>query len=1100
MHLASKCSWHNSDAKYLLLIQLQSKTTFYWIIDALDECEKYSELFNMLKNEKVRFPLRIFITSRPTGDMQRLQKSMIQQSSMSCIEIPAEATMADIRSYVVHRVAEASLGSKSATEDLVDKVLRKSSGCFLWVRLVLDELEHTYTAEGKLMVLEDMPEGMRPLYNRSVESIEGNPAEKHVSKAILGWLAAGTRQMTLDELAEALEQDVYMTITKSATAIRELCGQLAVVKTDLNVVELIHPTAREFLLSDAGSLTISQPEIHTRIARICLRLLSRFELQPPRTEKALMQSRPGTSPLMSYAIESFSEHVLASSQQNNEEILTALEKFFKVNILGWIQKVAASGNCHPILRVSRNLTAYLDRRAFLAHPRATKILRWATDLSRLVTKFGEPLRKQPSSIYFLIPPMCPANTAIAQVPRRRAGGLVLSGNSKADWDDCIAHIDLEDEGASALSSSDESLVIGTEFGTIAMFNQSTYQREATFKHECAVDLVHLADDAIVICTTRAIILQDLRGGIIWQNRLRFRCLCVMVTGSRVTAVVSHGHVMRWSKVTGEILQDEKLEHQGQQPKEANGFVRKRAPIYAKISLEFEMVALGYSDGCVCLWDAEDLEFIGCIKDEQGRLAKELLFNPNKNIQLLLVVYDDYGLSTFDTWTTEVVQSHSAPVEAAFLSAACSPDGHTLATADSQGNITLWSFEQLKIVGNIRTSSSVYKILSFTVDGSGILDITDSSIKCWTPVAVSQHALAQEEPLKDTITISDPTPQSHWRDKDEEISVIVTHPELALTVTGNHTGDIFGFSVHKTDVQKQSLYKHNASVLQIALSRTGLIASYDSNKMIVIGKYDADTGLTTRLNGADGAKAEAHVTQLCFSSNDKYLLLGMDTMTAVYRCNDASCVGKWHSDNKDANAGFWMAAQAPESSQEQFWLFADHKAKRFSAKNFPKAIEPSEILLEYNLAPGCQEREIAKAVLLAGAESLSLQVNFWTGMIESSTVLVFQLKEDGWGHPGEETRQISNTLPDGSRHWQHFLGWKQDTARIIFMDRDSWICTADIGEIKKRECQRHFYLPRHLLASNVSPALTATGDVVLANGSELMSISGGFNFGYPATFS
>lgn len=1055
----------------------------------------------MLRGEEVSFPLRIFITSRPMGDVQRLRKMMTPRTSMTCIKIPQEETMSDIRRYITWRIAEGSLGSAAAAESLVDSILQKSHGCFLWVRLVLDELENTRTEEAKIRVLEELPEGMNQLYQRSIEVIAVNKRETHVSKTLLNWIVAGTRKMSLDELTEALEHDASATIEGTEQEIGGLCGQLVVVKTESSTVELIHPTAREFLLSNAGSLTISEPEAHARIALVCLGVLSGVELQPPRTERALLLARPYLSPLRRYAVENFSEHVLASLPLNDEEILAALEQFFKSNILGWIEKIAASGNCHAILRVSRNLTMYLDQRASTLppSPKTAKVFCWATDLSRLVTKFGDPLLKQPSSIYFLIPPICPENTEIAHTYRRRADGLVFNGSSNPDWDDCVAHVDLGDDGASAVSSGEEILIIGTDFGTVTAFNHKTYQREATFSRGGAVDLVHLADDAIVICTTKAIILQDFQGDIIWQNYLRIRCLCVTATGSRVTAVVSHGHVMTWSKATGKLLQDEQLQHQDQQAAEAARCGRSKAPTFAKISHEFEMITLGYGDGSVGLWDAQDLEFIGCIKDRRGRLVKELLFSPNKNIQLLLAVYDNHGISTFDTWTTEIVQSHSAPTEAAFLSAACSPDGHTLATADSQGNIILWAFEKLKIIGSIRTSSSVYRTLSFTGDSSSILDITDSSIKCWTTVAVSQHALAQEEPLKDTINKSAPTPQSPRHDKCEEISVISTHPELDLTVTGNHRGDVLGFSVHKIDVQRQSLYKHNAPVLQIALSKTGLIASYDSHKMIMIGKYDADTGLMTRLNGAYGAKAEAHVTQLCFSTNGKYLLVEMDTMAAVYRCDDASCVGKWHSDDRDTKAKFWMAAQAPDSLQEQFWLFSNHKVKRFSTENFPKTIEPSEVLLEYSLAPKCHEREIAKAVLSASAESLSIQVNFWTGMVESSTVFVFRLTKDAWGYSGEETRQIRNILPDGSRQWQFLLGWKPDTGRVVFMDRDSWVCSAAVVEIERRECQRHFYLPRHLLANNVPPALAATGDFVLAKGSELMSVGGGFKFGYPATF-
>ena len=43
----------------------------YWVIDALDECINYSKLFPLLSKIESAFPIRIFITSRISPDLEK---------------------------------------------------------------------------------------------------------------------------------------------------------------------------------------------------------------------------------------------------------------------------------------------------------------------------------------------------------------------------------------------------------------------------------------------------------------------------------------------------------------------------------------------------------------------------------------------------------------------------------------------------------------------------------------------------------------------------------------------------------------------------------------------------------------------------------------------------------------------------------------------------------------------------------------------------------------------------------------------------------------------------------------------------------------------
>ena len=68
---------HLSEYRILrcLLLKARVSTPQYWVIDAIDECSKYQELFTLIKGIQLSFQLRIFITSRKIPDLQKIHRS-----------------------------------------------------------------------------------------------------------------------------------------------------------------------------------------------------------------------------------------------------------------------------------------------------------------------------------------------------------------------------------------------------------------------------------------------------------------------------------------------------------------------------------------------------------------------------------------------------------------------------------------------------------------------------------------------------------------------------------------------------------------------------------------------------------------------------------------------------------------------------------------------------------------------------------------------------------------------------------------------------------------------------------------------------------------
>jgi hypothetical protein len=364
-------------------------------------------------------------------DVLRLYRSLQLTVSLVSIEILVTDTMHDIDCYIRSRIECLPLHSTADRDELASNIIRRSNSNFFWVRLALDELEKVYSNESMLQVLQSIPEGMIPDYKRTIRGMADNRQEKHIAKAILVWVVASSRKMNTMELGNALRLDINTDLPDVKIAVEGLCGQLISVDEHTGLVDVIHATARDFLLSEAAEeFMISKPLANERIALVCFKTLSSNEMYPPRrglNRRLVAQDRPEPLPFLDYALTQFSEHVY-NAYSESDAILVAMARFLKTNVLSWIEKLAMRGDLHILIQTSKKIRVYLDRRANDQYPLNNELKNidsWSIDLSRLVTKFGAALSQDSSSIYFLIPPLCPPSSAIYQQFGKRPDGSAV---------------------------------------------------------------------------------------------------------------------------------------------------------------------------------------------------------------------------------------------------------------------------------------------------------------------------------------------------------------------------------------------------------------------------------------------------------------------------------------------------------------------------------------------------------------------------------------------------------------------------------------------------------------------------------------------------
>ncbi|KFZ19928.1 hypothetical protein V501_00400 [Pseudogymnoascus sp. VKM F-4519 (FW-2642)] len=288
------------------------------IIDAMDESEEdmrhkivsmLYEAGNQGSNANVVF--KILVASRPN--------LKINFALRNCRYMKLEdQTRNDIIEYVcceIRRIAKEVVQCSLEELDFVSRTLIfRSRGVFLWVKLVLAELEER-AMEGLCTTAEienlttSIPTDLEELYFKIVEKIEKrDQAAVRECQTILRWVAYSPEPLDVEQMREILAVSLCGNSSLSGAQIarhrvrhvEELrrritnrCGNLLEIRR--GVVQFVHQTAREYILRETKSDVIQLGETASRIeiGRFCKRYLDYINFTIEEVWKSTNLSRNG---------------------------------------------------------------------------------------------------------------------------------------------------------------------------------------------------------------------------------------------------------------------------------------------------------------------------------------------------------------------------------------------------------------------------------------------------------------------------------------------------------------------------------------------------------------------------------------------------------------------------------------------------------------------------------------------------------------------------------------------------------------------------------------------------------------------------------------
>ena len=206
---------------------------------------------------------------------------------------------------------------------IVDTIVDKSSGRFLFARLYLDLLKTAKTPIGLKRILESFPEETNEIYRESMRRIEKQKDKDDRAKAfrILGVISRARRPLSMKALQHALavmelgeddedftEPDILNALMDVNVILEITSGLIITQQTDYGVeVKLVHRTLEDHLQEDESRHKWFST-IDLEIARGCLQYLS---VAVPREtcKDEYWVSRNNEYPFLYYASEFWGDHV-----------------------------------------------------------------------------------------------------------------------------------------------------------------------------------------------------------------------------------------------------------------------------------------------------------------------------------------------------------------------------------------------------------------------------------------------------------------------------------------------------------------------------------------------------------------------------------------------------------------------------------------------------------------------------------------------------------------------------------------------------------------------------------------------------------------------
>lgn len=1077
-----------------IIFKMDFGTTLHWVFDGLDEADKPTVLLRNFLQMRPRSPVKLLFLSRPKRELTSLAGPHSDTVFRESISI--EHTLEDIQSYINSVVTEILPQDEVLQKYVIDKIARRAEGSFLWTRLALDSLwESWHTQADMESALNNVPNELQTLYERMLDNVKSQPPRlREIAFRVLNWAACSSRPLTIAELVSALKPEFDGFNNLAETAV-QICGQF--IRVDHGTISLIHGTARHFLLKASTGTNLT----HDYLANVCLRYLSQNTWQPALFRASDIRSSQvdsdrlervyGEFPFLKYAMGFWAYHVSHSSA-NSQSLISHLRLFCHKYILVWINAVALAGNLRTIPRAAQYLKKWLRHRrksvlgsdpltpgsSYQSSAETTFLEKWATDLIRLVGKFGANLVQSPSAIHRHVAPFCPAASIVSETYHQSQIPLItVDGISGDDWDDNLARLSVgQDEMASVIRSAGVYFfVLISHNGTVIVQHSETCEELRRICHGEWVTLMEANKTGSLVATGGRFTTR------IWEtstsqqlhtvprnNDVRLVSLSFAQSGARLTSAYDDCSLISYDFDSSTQTTSWKA------PNPDN------CPRFTVVSPDDTTIAVGFRGRPVEIWDVDMLpgqepRYIIRSADSARREDSDEVFNtpevarwhPDESI--LYILYHDNIILTWnliDNTQAEIVHTEAREM-------VLNENGTCMLTSSNGGSVSVWGLPKFNLIYRLQSDEFV-RDLTFSPDGQRIYDVRGSGCNVWAPdVLVRLEEVDPEEKSSsfgDSVVsdvLSEPV-FAEDKSKHGRVTALVCDEGDEFFCCGRDDGSVtIHEMVHGERVRKVCSHSSTVDIISINWSPSRrYMASADDSGKIIAKRLKLKEDKKWAVFAMFDLRVEEAISQLLFSLDEAFLLVSTETTDRLWDLKKKIQIRKL----KRGSRSGWKWINHPDDESQLICLGptqlcihkwenldridpSDVQSPVMQGTTASSAVDIPSVVLT---GPGDSPESVNNIVFTEGSHFLLYEVLPGRGAKRAqATGVRLDLVEVSNLTPSTMDSVRRRTLVDLGSELKHILGSYQD--RVVYLDHDNWVCTSSISwEMGSKK--RHYFLP------------------------------------------
>ena len=808
-----------------ILFKIRLDNPLYWIVDGVDESDDPRALIKLISEVNLAVPpIRLLIVSRKTQGLASSFQKLSKEVNLAIITY--EGSSSDIQ-YFIDQELDAS-GDDNFHAHVKTQIKERAKGNFLWVHLAVQRINDCHTAGDVEQALQQLPSGMEALYDRMAQAVAALPHEEDMkfASSILTWATCALRLLTVEELSFVLETEVLRPLDLQRSIV-DLCGGFVVVDNSGNVA-MIHETAREYLIDNqARPFKIERLFAHEQLFIRCISCLTDFGLRSK-------MNRKQAPAFVEYAATSWFYH-LSYCYNLSPKGSQSLKSFFKGSfVLTWIQWLARTNRLRTLVLASSLMSQFFIRQKESKLMEVNYLDSWATDLVKVVGKFGTNLVRNPEAIYKLIPPFCPDESIMyQQFGKKESRTLRIYGQSLSKWDDSLARLSLgAGTHATSIKAAGNRIAILCPTGTIYIYYASTCEEHRRLEHGERVLRMQFNLSGTLLVT------YGYRTTKVWEmtvgrcvasvdnpaERPRPHTIIFTDDGDMLLIGTDDRKVRSLSLKTPatawRIVAD--IDEQALEGTVVN------SPTCMALSPDGNNIALGYRGHPLSVWEIEGPELVGhCLRVFDESTQSNVAHAWGEVIQ---VTWHPYTGEVFGLYLEGIVfrwqpyHDETRELHTGANSIVVSQDAKCLAAGDPNGIVKLYSLATFELVYQFASQDPVYS-LCFAPNSRRLYDVRGSYGNVWEPDTLLRLAESAEAFESSEAGIEKVFPNVS---KVEPVTALAAQPNGTIYCCGTESGLISLFETDKSDAVELRKSKSYISIEHVIWSDDGKYVAFTDN--------------------------------------------------------------------------------------------------------------------------------------------------------------------------------------------------------------------------------------------------------------------------------